>query len=126
MLKEPTNTASSPATTTAASRRCPAYYLLLATKTLLQMKNITNIFKILFLSLFPIATMMGQNPAFVYLPDMTGYSLEDSLEHLKDKVMEAAEQRQLGKDIILKTNTQAKFGKTIKKLRLIKDCIKNY
>ena len=90
------------------------------------MKNTTNKFIILFLSLFPIATMMGQNPAFVYLPDMTGYSLEDSLEHLKDKVMEAAEQRQLGKDIILKTNTQAKFGKTIKKLRLIKESIKKY
>ena len=53
------------------------------------MKNTTNIFKILFLSLFSIATIMGQNPAFVYLPDMTGYSLEDSPEHLKDDLMEA-------------------------------------
>ena len=55
------------------------------------MKNITNIFKILFLSLFSIATLIGQNPAFVYLPDMTGYSLEDSEDHLKDSLLAAAE-----------------------------------
>ncbi len=55
------------------------------------MKNITNIFKILFFSLFSIASIMGQNPAFVYLPDMTGYSLEDSPQNLKDDLMEAAE-----------------------------------
>ena len=35
--------------------------------------------------------MMGQNPAFVYLTDMTGYSLEDSPEHLKEDLMEAAD-----------------------------------
>ncbi len=55
------------------------------------MKNITNIVKILFLTLFSIATIMGQNPAFVYLPDMTGYSLEDSPQNLKDDLMEAAD-----------------------------------
>ncbi|TVQ50977.1 MAG: hypothetical protein EA362_01085 [Saprospirales bacterium] len=57
------------------------------------MKNIINFFiiTILFLSSFSSMIGQGSNPAFVFLPDMTGYSLEDSPQHLKDDLIAAAD-----------------------------------
>ena len=99
------NTASSPGTKTAVSHKCLAYYPLSSIKTPLQMKNITSIDKILFLTLFSIVSMMGQNPAFVYF---TGYSLlEKSPENLKDALIVVTEQGAMGKGSI--TKTQSKF-----------------
>lgn len=49
------------------------------------------IITILFLSSFSSMIGQGSNPAFVFLPDMTGYSLEDSPQHLKDDLLAAAD-----------------------------------
>ena len=74
------------------------------------MKNITNIFTILFLYLFSIANLMGQNPAFVYLPGCS--LLEESQENLKDALIVVTEQREMGKGSL--TKTQSKFQKTLR------------